>query len=291
MATTNLYVAIRPVLLGLFLHPQDLGRIAMVSGFFGFKQESGAHQLGDLGTEQLSLVDAALLHQHRYYSGTETERTLLSVSTKYVWRSLIGLTNPHWGIQLSGGCLDVLSGASFRTRTRFVTPWWVRRIGLNTFNGLTTLVTVVLSIQLSEIGSYAFAKCTSLTTADFSKCARPARSAFTYGRPHTKSKIKIGLGAFQGCLRLRYCRLPQHLGVIGTLAFAGCHGLVDMDIPPSVHAIGEAAFKDCGNLNNVVMSDELASRTICLKDVFQTCGSLTGITIRSTGWFPLNIPN
>ncbi|MBQ8357270.1 MAG: leucine-rich repeat protein [Clostridia bacterium] len=81
------------------------------------------------------------------------------------------------------------------------------------------------------MGSYAFADCDSLTSADI-----------PYGF------TSVGNDAFYGCDRLQYVNVPATVRMVGEGAFGNCPSLAEVDIAVSVGQIGASAFADCSDL-------------------------------------------
>ena len=95
-----------------------------------------------------------------------------------------------------------------------------------TYNGVTYSVTA--------IGTYAFNKCTGLTSI-----AMPA------------TITSIGSFAFNGCNGLTSLNLPESLAAIGERAFMDSLGVTSLTIPENVTSIGEYAFSGIRNLTSL----------------------------------------
>jgi len=95
-----------------------------------------------------------------------------------------------------------------------------------TYNGVTYSVTA--------IGTYAFNKCTGLTSVSM-----PA------------TITSIGSFAFNGCNGLTSLNLPEALAAIGERAFMDCLGVTSLTIPENVTSIGEYAFSGIRNLTSL----------------------------------------
>ena len=89
---------------------------------------------------------------------------------------------------------------------------------------------------VTEIGDYAFADCTGLTSITI-----PA------------SVTSIGNYAFYDCTGLTSVTILDGVTSIGYSAFNGCTGLTSVAIPKSVTSIGEAAFYYCTGLESIVV--------------------------------------
>ena len=89
--------------------------------------------------------------------------------------------------------------------------------------------------SVTSIGSYAFSRCSGLTSIQI-----------------PSSVTSIGYGAFLGCSGLTSIEIPNSVTSIGVDTFYGCSGLTSIEIPNSVTSIGSNAFYDCVNLKTVI---------------------------------------
>ena len=129
--------------------------------------------------------------------------------------------------------------------------------GLNTVVALhpvsRDVITVSLDSRTTEIQTYAFYGCDSLTSVDFG-----ANSQLT----------SIGNYAFQDCTSLTSITIPDGVTSIGGDAFYSCDNLASITIGESVTSIGLGAFYYCNRLKDVtIKSDDiylaLASQSAC----------------------------
>ncbi|MDR3292654.1 MAG: leucine-rich repeat domain-containing protein [Clostridiales bacterium] len=105
----------------------------------------------------------------------------------------------------------------------------VQVISYQNFYGCTSLKSIEMSDEITEIGSEAFYGCTSLKRVDL-----PAKL------------ITIGSDAFYNCSALTSVTLPDGLKTIGVAVFCGCSSLKSISIPDSVESIGSDAFWKSG---------------------------------------------
>jgi hypothetical protein len=119
--------------------------------------------------------------------------------------------------------------------------------------------------EVTTIGDYAFADCTSLTSASF-PAAITINSAFTY------------------CTNLTSVSLPVLLNV-GPLAFAGCTGLtnISVDASPNFSSNGEMLMNKIGTTliawPSASGSVTLNGITIIGDSAFAACTGLTSVTL------------
>ena len=79
-------------------------------------------------------------------------------------------------------------------------------------------------------------------------------SSVTYSGA-TYSVTSIGSYAFSRCSGLTSVTIPNSVTSIGSDAFYGCTGLTSVTIPNSVTSIGRYAFENCSGLTEVNISD------------------------------------
>lgn len=89
--------------------------------------------------------------------------------------------------------------------------------------------------NVSNIGKYAFYKCTALTSVTMPKVT------------------SIGGKAFSDDTALKSVTFPSGLTSIGDHAFDGCSALTSITLPGSVTSIGEGAFSICGALTSAII--------------------------------------
>ena len=96
--------------------------------------------------------------------------------------------------------------------------------------------------NVTSIGKYAFANCTSLTSVTI-----------------PNSVTSIGGYAFENCSSLTSVTIPNSVTCIGEDAFYGCTSLPSITIPNSVTSIGNGAFQYCSSLTSVTISNSVTS--------------------------------
>ncbi len=125
--------------------------------------------------------------------------------------------------------------------------------------------------SVTNIGVFAFAVCTSLTsiTVDTNNPSYSSAAGVLF------NKSRIALIAYPGGLSGSYI-IPDTVTSIGDDTFVGCRSLTNVTIPNSVTNIGGYAFYDCYNLTSVTIGNGVTS----IRDfAFGYCISLTSVTI------------
>ena len=110
-----------------------------------------------------------------------------------------------------------------------------------------------------EIGEYAFAYCSGLTSLTL-----------------PVGITSIGEFAFSGCSGLTSLTLPAGITSIGEYAFYGCSGLTSLTLPAGITEIGESTFSDCSGLTSLTLP---AGITSIDKYAFLDCSGLTSLTL------------
>ncbi len=145
-----------------------------------------------------------------------------------------------------------------------------------------TIQSVVLGDSVTNIGNYAFYRCTALesvTIGDsvtsigdraFYNCT--ALESVTIG----KSVTSIGIEAFYYCTALESVTIGNSVTSIGNYAFYRCTALESVTIGDSVTSIGERAFYGCAALESVTIPDSVTSIGY---DAFSNCTALESVTL------------
>ena len=110
-----------------------------------------------------------------------------------------------------------------------------------------------------EIGEYAFAYCSGLTSLTL-----------------PVGITSIGEFAFDNCSGLTSLTLPAGITSIGDDTFYGCSGLTSLTLPAGITSIGEYAFSRCSGLTSLTLP---AGITSIDKYAFSGCSRLTSLTL------------
>jgi len=97
-------------------------------------------------------------------------------------------------------------------------------------------------LPVTSIGSYAFYRCTGLTSITL---------------PDKVTSINIH--AFDGCSGLTSVTIPRSITSIADYAFQGCTGLTSVTLPSSITSIGRFAFSGCTGLTSVSLPNSLTN--------------------------------
>jgi len=124
-----------------------------------------------------------------------------------------------------------------------VIPNEVTSIGSYAFAGCSTLNSITIPDSVTSIGSYAFNNCTSLSSVTI-----------------PGSVTSIDYGAFFYCTSLTSIRIPNGVTSIGDSAFNGCSSLTSITIPSSLANIEGGAGPGlsghaCENLEEIIVED------------------------------------
>ena len=108
------------------------------------------------------------------------------------------------------------------------------------FRQCETLESVLIPLDVTELGHMAFFRCKSLKSIDI-----------------PDSVTRIGFEAFEGCASLTAVSIPDGVTCIASGTFAKCMSLASIKIPGSVAMICERAFEDCASLTSVEYGDTM----------------------------------
>ena len=133
---------------------------------------------------------------------------------------------------------------------------------ISMYFGETTLISIEIGDGITSIGSWAFYKCSGLTSVII-----------------PDSVIYIGKHVFDECLGLTSVHIGTGVTSIDNATFDGCTGLTSIVIPDSVTSIGQYAFNGCKGLTKVTIGSGVTSIDTY---AFLDCTSLTSITCFAT---------
>ena len=116
-----------------------------------------------------------------------------------------------------------------------------------------------MSDAVTEIGQYAFNKCTTLASVKLSNSLTILEKYIFYTcKALTKIEVPEGVtiinqSAFQECTALAEVSLPNSLTEISMAVFRNCSKLTEITLPKNLVTISNNAFKDCTGLKTVII--------------------------------------
>ena len=134
------------------------------------------------------------------------------------------------------------------------------------------------SVQMVQLGKYAFKACTNLKTINlpnnieviktgcFSDCLELSSISLPL------SLIKIGTSAFRNCISLEKVKIEgNNIRKIGINAFYCCKQLTEIEIPSSIKEIELNAFDGCSKLESIIIK-----KKVFISDNFSSYDSYDG---------------
>ena len=133
----------------------------------------------------------------------------------------------------------------------------------------------IIPDNVTDIGEYAFAACSSLTSITIPNSVTSISDrAFYYCSSLTSITIpnsvtSIGGSAFNSCSSLTNITIPNSVTCIDAYTFMRCSSLTSITIPNSVTSIEYGAFNECSSLTDVYYTgnDDLLNATIHYSDI------------------------
>lgn len=163
-------------------------------------------------------------------------------------------------------------------------PDEVSEIGDGMFYGCTNLSSINLDVVRKAIGIEAFKSCFSLSSVSFSESLQTIHEdAFQYCSGLTalvlpQSLQTIGDCAFQSCIKISSISFPNKLESIGSDAFKECTSITTLEFPESLNTIGDRAFQNCTKISSISLPSTMESIG---EAAFNLCTSLTSISLPS----------
>jgi hypothetical protein len=142
-----------------------------------------------------------------------------------------------------------------------VIPNTVTTIGERSFEN--TLLNSINIFSITDIGAYAFANCSFLTSIVINVNVTTIKRGTFYNNTRLKS-ITFGINS--------------SLQTIGRNAFENCTNILSISIPDNVKVIDDNAFSNCVNVTSIGIGSNSSLQTIG-KNAFMNCVNLTTFTI------------
>ena len=120
---------------------------------------------------------------------------------------------------------------------------------------------VIINDSVTELGSYAFYKCSNLTEVDIQN-----------------PTALIGKSYHFAYSSVTTVTLPEGMTTIPRAMFRGCDALTTVDLPSTITSIGDVAFMDSG-LQSISVPEGV---TTIPENMCRGCGALTTVDLPST---------
>lgn len=231
------------------------------------------------------------------FATTHTSSTVVTVgenlSPDYYEQYTVG----SFTVTICNGVMEIqgngtLTGGTYNSGTDTVTGGI---FSSTTRNYRPVVVSLSFGSEVTEIGSWGFARCTALSSVSFPESNATfelSGDAFngctalkTVNLPE-KSKMKEGSNnsLFRNCKAMTSFHLPSGFTDTNNFMFAGCSGLTSVILPSTLTRIGQNAFEDCTGLQSInvpanVSIQEGSTGDTWYKGAFQGCKGLASVTI------------
>ena len=155
-------------------------------------------------------------------------------------------------------------------------------IGEYAFAYCSGLTSLTLPVGITSIGEFAFSGCSGLTSLTLpAGITSIGISAFAYCSGLTSLNLPAGItsinyGAFLDCSGLTSLTLPAGITSIGSRAFYGCSGLTSLTLPAGITSISDDTFYGCSGLTSLTLP---AGITSIGEYAFSGCSGLTSLNL------------
>ena len=149
----------------------------------------------------------------------------------------------------------------------------VINIGGYAFAGCSSLTSVTIPTSVTSIGCDAFNGCSGLTGVYISNLATWCNINFGY---YESNPLIYAHNLYLDETLIKDLVIPDGVTYIGDYAFFGCRSLTSVTIPNSVTSIGGSAFEGCSGLTSVRIPDSV---NIIKGKAFKGCYNLADVTI------------
>lgn len=185
----------------------------------------------------------------------------------------------------------VLLTTQTKTMNEFEVHEQCKIIGGYAFYECDSLASISIPSGITDIGSDAFGKCTSLTGTEYDNCIYLGNENNPYVVCYkakdtniTATNIHEGCthiydGAFNYCNKLIGVSFPNSIVSLGMFAFANCAALKSVVIPEGTTVLSAMSFDNCSALESVTLPNTLL---YIEPESFLGCKKLTSINIPSS---------
>ena len=148
---------------------------------------------------------------------------------------------------------------------------------------------LVVPDNITTIGNFAFAACSSLESATFGRNVRNIGTDLFSGDGELKEvSLNTGLTnisdrCFNGCVELKTVDIPEGVTVIGESAFQQLEDLSAIKLPTTLVTIEASAFKQCFALSTVIIPENVESIG---DNAFSLCYNLRDVYFMGTTTIP-----
>ena len=218
-----------------------------------------------------------------YYTFSGGKATVIGYSSSADWSSLTTIPNTvsnngvTYPVKEIG--LDAFNGCTSLALTSL--PEGLNTINTRAFKGCTSLALTSLPDSVTQISSNAFDGCTNLaltslpagltqiSSSTFKGCTSLALTSLpdiTY----------IGTNAFNGCTNLALTSLPEGVTTVYNSAFSGCTSLALTSLPEGVTTIEGGAFRGCTSLALTSLPEGV---TTIGQSAFEGCSGIVSLIV------------
>ena len=154
----------------------------------------------------------------------------------------------------------------------------VTQIGSYAFDGCSSLTSINIPSSIISIGNRAFWECVNLNSVYIDSIQDYCCISF-YGYTSSPFYNSGDVNLYINNKLTKYLELPSSVTSISNYAFFSCTSLTSVNIPNSVTSIGDYAFAWCTSLTSINIPNSVTS----IEDyAFEHCSSLTSINIPSS---------
>jgi len=163
---------------------------------------------------------------------------------------------------------------------KVVIPANITQIGEYAFAGCTSLREVVIPEGVTEIGQYAFLKCEGLRKitlpGTLKKISRFAfwECSFLESIVIPEQTEIIENAVFRACEMLKSVTLPKKMKYLGNSLFSNCYSLESISVPEGIEVISQRMFASCQSLKKVSLPSTLREIE---EYAFENCSNLKEI--------------